>query len=345
MIHYCIVKFFLYKGNKAGDKMNYIVLDLEWNQSSDLAGIDIVMPFEIIEIGAVKLDDSFHVIDEFNGYVKPSLYPKFHYKVKEMLKYDERKVSKKKGFKDVANRFFKWCGESYIFCTWGDSDLIQLQRNMTYYGMMPLYKPLRYYNLQKIFSQSHDSPKQMFSLERAVELCNINKKDSFHHAIHDARYTAAILAEYFNLNKSLELSLDYYNNPKNKEEEVRTLYNNHYEYVTMEYNGKDEIFDCAEVRGMHCYLCDNKITKEIKWFASSNTVYYAVGKCKQHGYIFGKIKIKTTMDGSVFGIKTLSCVDESILKSIENRKEELKIKKNLKQIKRKLQSKEKEDQP
>ena len=47
--------------------MNYIVLDLEWNQSAKgkkytLPG----MPFEIIQMGAVKLDNKFDVIDEFD---------------------------------------------------------------------------------------------------------------------------------------------------------------------------------------------------------------------------------------------------------------------------------------
>ena len=44
--------------------MNYIVFDLEWNQSS--GGRDFEnprMPFEIIEIGAVKLDKKFNIID------------------------------------------------------------------------------------------------------------------------------------------------------------------------------------------------------------------------------------------------------------------------------------------
>ena len=52
--------------------MNYIVLDLEWNQSAKgkkytLPG----MPFEIIQMGAVKLDNKFDVIDEFDRLVCP----------------------------------------------------------------------------------------------------------------------------------------------------------------------------------------------------------------------------------------------------------------------------------
>ena len=39
--------------------MDYIVLDLEWNQSPrGKAGERFGLPFEIIEIGAVRLDES-----------------------------------------------------------------------------------------------------------------------------------------------------------------------------------------------------------------------------------------------------------------------------------------------
>ena len=44
--------------------MNYIVLDLEWNQGSRPVPKD-VPTFEIIEIGAVKLDEQFHIVDTF----------------------------------------------------------------------------------------------------------------------------------------------------------------------------------------------------------------------------------------------------------------------------------------
>ena len=43
--------------------MNIIVFDLEWNQSPiGQAGEHPRMPFEIIEIGAVKLDEHYHII-------------------------------------------------------------------------------------------------------------------------------------------------------------------------------------------------------------------------------------------------------------------------------------------
>ena len=54
--------------------MNYIVMDLEWNQSySGHIGEHPRMPFEIIEIGAVKVDKNYRIIDEFQFDKTPDL--------------------------------------------------------------------------------------------------------------------------------------------------------------------------------------------------------------------------------------------------------------------------------
>jgi len=51
--------------------MHYIILDLEatcWEEKSDKAN-------EIIEIGAVKLDENLEVVDTFSQYVRPVISP------------------------------------------------------------------------------------------------------------------------------------------------------------------------------------------------------------------------------------------------------------------------------
>ena len=59
--------------------MNYIVLDLEWNQS-DTGNEPTTkeIPFEIIDIGAVKLNSDRIMTDEFNQLIKPSVYHHMH---------------------------------------------------------------------------------------------------------------------------------------------------------------------------------------------------------------------------------------------------------------------------
>ena len=55
--------------------MNYIVFDLEWNQCP--YGKDKEnqrLPFEIIEIGAVKLNEKKEMTGEFHRLVRPMVY-------------------------------------------------------------------------------------------------------------------------------------------------------------------------------------------------------------------------------------------------------------------------------
>ena len=51
--------------------MNYIVFDLEWNQSaSGKRFVNKKIPFEIIEIGAVKVENG-EITDRFSSFVNP----------------------------------------------------------------------------------------------------------------------------------------------------------------------------------------------------------------------------------------------------------------------------------
>ena len=63
--------------------MNYIVLDLEFNQSFPFKSGKKVepnpeCPFEIIQIGAVKLNERFEQLDTFDAMIRPQIYPRLH---------------------------------------------------------------------------------------------------------------------------------------------------------------------------------------------------------------------------------------------------------------------------
>ena len=45
--------------------MHYIVFDLEWNQAEGRIGHEGGLPFEIVEIGAVKLNRRMQIVDRF----------------------------------------------------------------------------------------------------------------------------------------------------------------------------------------------------------------------------------------------------------------------------------------
>ena len=132
--------------------MNYIVLDLEWNQSAKgkkytLPG----MPFEIIQMGAVKLDNKFDVIDEFDRLVCPQVYPVLHSVCGEVTGITQEMLADGEHFVDTALDFLEWCGQDYIFCTWGSTDLVELQRNLNHYAIEAEFPmPFLFYDVQKL---------------------------------------------------------------------------------------------------------------------------------------------------------------------------------------------------
>ena len=119
--------------------MNYIVFDLEWNQCP--YGKDKEnqrLPFEIIEIGAVKLNGKKEMSGEFHRLVRPMVYKKLHFKTEEILDMDMEQLKEGDFFYKAVRDFFSWCGKDYIFCTWGNMDLLELQRNMKDYHLLDL---------------------------------------------------------------------------------------------------------------------------------------------------------------------------------------------------------------
>lgn len=78
--------------------MNYIVFDLEWNQCPYGKGQENErIPFEIIEIGAVKLNSERQIIDQYQVLIQPRVYKKLHHRTREIIQMD-RNCWNGKGF-------------------------------------------------------------------------------------------------------------------------------------------------------------------------------------------------------------------------------------------------------
>ena len=175
--------------------MNYIVFDLEWNQPEDgLKTEERVLPFEIIEIGAVKLNEEMELVSKFNRLIKPQVYHSINWRIRKMLELKPGELESGMPFPKAAAEFFEWCGDDYVFCTWGSQDLTELQRNMNYYDMPKLSdRPIRYINVQKLYGAMNGIPSQTRALEGAVDALGIEKDVPFHRAYSDAYYTSKIL--------------------------------------------------------------------------------------------------------------------------------------------------------
>lgn len=192
--------------------MNYIIYDLEFNQKNNLS-IDINqssievnnnptetevinsynMPFEIIQIGALKLNENFETISTFNALIKPTIYKNIHPFVENLTKITDDMVASCKDFVYVYKDFLQFIGDDeIILCVWGATDIKELVRNLNFHNLSTSYVP-KYFDIQKYASKHLKAPgKSRIGLRNAIELLNIPIEGEFHDAFNDAYYTAEV---------------------------------------------------------------------------------------------------------------------------------------------------------
>ena len=304
--------------------MNYIVLDLEWNQSN--TGLEETvekLPFEIIEIGAIKLSEEGVMISEFSQLVKPEVYREMHQITSRLIHLQMQELERGKPFKEVAGRFFEWCREKpYRFCTWGGTDLTELQRNMRYYDMEPLSnEPIAFYDVQKLFSLAFEDGKSRKALEYAIDFLGIEKDIPFHRAFSDAYYTAEVLkrivAEKPQVLKNV--SYDVFHPPVDRKSEVKVQFDTYMKYISREFADKAEAFADREVTSSKCYLCHRNLRKKLRWFTANGRNYYCLAYCENHGYLKGKIRIRRSEGGKVYIVKTTKLITPEEAAAVKER--------------------------
>jgi len=179
--------------------MEYIVFDLEFNQGFDEKTNKTIpnerCPFEILQIGALKLDKDLNIIDTFNSYVKPKIYNRVHPFITNMTGITNKMVKDAPDFPDVYKKFKRFIGKKdNIFCVWGSGDLKELYRNVYYYGLPHKTIPKLYINVQSYASAYFKNPSgKSIGLQNAIQLLEIEQTKSYHDAFNDAYYTTEIL--------------------------------------------------------------------------------------------------------------------------------------------------------
>lgn len=303
--------------------MDYIIFDLEWNQCpGGKEKENKRLPFEIIEIGAVKLNSLLEETGRFQEKIKPKVYRSFHYRTQEILHADMKDFRQARPFPEVARDFFEWCGEDVLFCTWGSSDLLELQRNLKFHHMdNPLPFPLYYIDVQKIFSLQREDGKSRKSLEYAIDFLHISKDFSFHEAFGDAFYTALVMKQLDQKQLLQYFSIDYFRIPKDRKSEITIQYQDYEKFISKPFRTKTDAMHDRKVASTRCYLCSKPARKKLKWFTGNSKNYYCLSYCEEHGWLKGKIRIKKSEDGQFFCVKTLKLVDARAAMEIVDRKD------------------------
>ncbi len=183
--------------------MSFIVFDLELNQ--DFSSMEIrnavkPPPFEIIQLGAVKLDSALNIVDSFNSFVKPTIYKRLNPFVVDLTGITAEKLDKEKSFPEVYRDFLRFVGEGdWVFGVWGTSDMKELYRNAELHSLSLKLVSRKYINIQPYVSLYFNySKKNLLRLEHAVKALNIPGDYPFHDAYNDAYYTAEVFKRIYN---------------------------------------------------------------------------------------------------------------------------------------------------
>ena len=265
---------------------NLIVIDLEWNTATPKAEVDpelsAKMPFEIIEIGAVKLDDRLRVTGTFHGRVRPVLYKRIQYHIARVTKRTQQSLGDGQGFETVARELFDFAGQCPVFASWGTSDPEVMISNLTFHAVkpLPLFKGL---NIQAVFSNLAEGMTRgnQRSIEYALDFLRLDKDLPFHEALSDALYAARILEA------TVSAELDQQAGHTSASLLRRFLYDPFLVSQSeerIEMDKKEDPLLTLQNRSFACPACGRPVAGE--WLIiNPGKSWFAAGRCPEHGDI------------------------------------------------------------
>jgi len=180
--------------------MKYIVLDLEFNQAYDFGDgkdnfPDEKCPFEIIQIGAVKLNEKFEYEASLNLLIKPDIYKRIHPYVEKITGLNSSILENQQTFKAAYEKLIEFADKKrVIYCVWGSNDIKELYKNIMYYDLADDVITFNFIDVQNIASKYiNNAPGMCIGLKNAVMALGLEAAKPFHNALYDAEYTAKVL--------------------------------------------------------------------------------------------------------------------------------------------------------
>ena len=180
--------------------MNYVIVDFEMNLiAREEKEAKKICGREIIEIGAVILDEQLVVMGEFKTLVKPQYSKVIYPRYESLTGISTNMVVGAPVFNTAYEMFVNWCesyGEDYEVYAWSENDYNQLVAEMELKGYYDeaMKKPLtRWYDFQKEYMNKLGLEK-VLSLEKAVNYAGMEFQGKIHDALWDAKNTAELFA-------------------------------------------------------------------------------------------------------------------------------------------------------
>lgn len=279
--------------------MDYIVLDMEWNQpwpgspsSKKVLPVDI--RGEIIQIGAVRVSEEQFVQDEFQIMVKPRYYRHLNRRVSKLTGIKETRL-REEGipFPEAMERFRLWCGEDIVFLTWGFDDIGILRENLRLYGLGEEWTG-RWYNAQMIFNAQTDGSTSQKALKTAMETFGIQATRPAHDALGDAYHTALICAR-----------LDLKKGAMEYDSALRSHENGFHgaelpgcirREVFRDLPDRETALAAMSGRENKCPVCGRQMLGS-RWFAQPGHRYMDLATCPEDGKFLIRVRMSQQPDG------------------------------------------------
>jgi 3'-5' exoribonuclease 1 len=173
--------------------MKYIIVDLEatcWENKNE------PKQNEIIEIGAVCINENKEIESEFCAFVKPILHPTLSDFCKKLTTIKQSDVDIALHFDKVVVAFKNWIGtEEYVLCSWGFYDKTQLTSDCKLHQLNTSW-------LNKHISIKHQHAflknlTKPMGMAGALSLEGLKLTGIHHRGIDDARNIAKVFLKYF----------------------------------------------------------------------------------------------------------------------------------------------------
>lgn len=175
---------------------NYVVIDLEMCNVPKGRRSKFRAANEIIEIGAVLLDERLQITDQFKTFVRPQ-FGWIDQHIENLTRIKPKQVSSAPTFSEALEMFFQWLPEDVTMVAWSDNDARQLRKE----SKLKSIESERLDNLlensmdcQRMFGEKIDSPKT-YALSEALIIADVEYDEGAHDGLIDAHNTALLFAK------------------------------------------------------------------------------------------------------------------------------------------------------
>ncbi len=306
---------------------HYVVVDLEWNQypkwvRTPVSKEGVVMPHEIIQIGAVKVDAQFNIIDTFVACVKLQGRRRLSKHVARVINKTQEEIDQGEDFPVAYAHFSDWSADAERFITWGTDDIRVFQNNLAYYGMGAL-DPRMWFDGQMIYAKQVRGDTVQTALAKAAETLGVYEDVQYHDALADAYITVSVCRMLRMKEGMRELRQP---RPRPQQAEPQRISENKLfmkkKFVSA---GSEGGFETRALCKQHCQaapvccpVCETVMHLEPGRVVSGDR-WMRMAECKEHGRHLARYRIRRKADGEFVWTRTLYAQDAELARYFDDK--------------------------